>query len=137
MMLTSHSFLRWALPMIAGPLALLLTIGCAAGGAARGGRPDRDLARDAQRDLRFAAEMAEQGLWREALFRWQRVLESRPDDARLLNNIGVAHEALGDFIAARQAYERAAELAPDSEQITSNLALFRAGRDVGEADGTP
>jgi Flp pilus assembly protein TadD len=75
-------------------------------------------------DLRFGAEMAVQGLWREALFRWERVLADRPDDPHVLNNMGVAYEALGDFAKAREVYARAASLSRD-RQIASNLALFQ------------
>jgi Flp pilus assembly protein TadD len=76
-----------------------------------------------QADIEFAAEMAERGLWREALYRWERVLADRPDDARILNNVAVASEALGQFDRARAAYEKAATVARD-RQILSNRQLF-------------
>ena len=74
-------------------------------------------------DLEFAAKMAAQGLWKEALFRWEKVLKARPDDGRLLNNIAVAREAIGDVDGAREAYRRALELDPD-DSIIANQTLF-------------
>ena len=46
--------------------------------------------------VKFAAEMAENGNWREAHYRWDQVVRSSPGDARMLNNLAVATEALGD-----------------------------------------
>src|SRR5512139_1438725 len=90
---------------------LVLTVSAA--GTARAAKPpapskaDREVAARIAKDLEFASEMVRKGLWREALFRWERVLAQRPDDPRLLNNVAVAREALGDREGARQAYERA------------------------------
>ncbi len=111
-------------------LAVVLGAALAPAGtlAADGARPRRLI--DA--DLRFAAEMAGQGLWREALFRWERVLKDRPEDARLLNNIAVAYEALGDFAKAGDAYARAAKLSGD-KQVVSNWALFKKTHEVAPA----
>ncbi len=89
--------------------AALIAALCTAPTPAAEGRSRRAV----QADLQFAAEMAERGLWREALFRWERVLAERPDDARLLNNAAVAAEALGQFERARAMYERAAQLGRD------------------------
>ena len=94
--------------------------GAPAGAAEEGRRPKRLI----EADLKFAAEMASQGLWREALFRWERVSAERPDDARLLNNIAVAHEALGEFDQARAAYARAIAIAKE-RQILSTHDLFQ------------
>ncbi len=114
------------LPVLFAGLGLAAAIG--AGAYARppagGSRADREAQARVERDLKFASEMALQGLWREALFRWERVLAARPDDARILNNIGVAKEALGDREGARQAYEQALALSTERE-IEDNLVQFR------------
>ena len=80
-------------------------------------------ARDVDADVRFAGELARQGLWREAIARWERALADRPDDAKLLNNIAVAAEALGDFAKAREAYAKAATISND-KKIRANFDLF-------------
>jgi len=78
---------------------------------------------DPRVELRFAAKMARQGLWREALFRWEKVAKLRPDDGRVWNNIAVAREALGDSAGAREAYDRAMELSAE-QNILANRTLF-------------
>lgn len=91
--------------------------------------------RELREELAFAAEMARQGLWREAAFRWRRVLAARGDDARLWNNIAVALEATGDIDAARAAYEKALGISREPE-IEANFRLFLRAHDRDRsADG--
>ncbi len=107
---------------------LLLSV--SAGGPARAAKPptparaDREAAARLAKDLAFASEMARKGLWREALFRWERVLAQRPGDPRLLNNVAVAREALGDREGARQAYEKALQLTTE-RAVEDNFIYFR------------
>ncbi len=68
--------------------------------------------------------MAGRGFWREALFRFERANELKPNDAEILNNLGVAYEALGESAKALAAYRRALELSPDDTQIKRNYARF-------------
>lgn len=95
-------------------------------------------ARAVTADMAFAAEMAEGGLWREALYRWERALVDRPDDPRVMNNIAVACEALGQFDRARALYAQASTLARDRE-IRSNRQLFERARSrrAESAPGAP
>ncbi len=113
--------------------------------ARRPRHPHKLSKQDAKANLEFAAKMAQRGLWKEALFRWERVLEARPDDARLWNNIAVAREAMGDFEGAKAAYDRALALDGD-DRIIANQSLFlrsaeRAGAsdagDESKEDGSP
>ncbi len=109
-------------------LLLLLSAALVLGAAAEpalgeGIRPIKRSKRAIKEDLRYAAKMAEQGLWREALFRWERVLRQRSDDARILNNIAVAREVTGDLEGAREAYELALAI-EKSSWIDSNFRLF-------------
>src|SRR5262245_34326851 len=77
-----------------------------------------------KQQMRFAAEAAQQGLWREAAFRWERILKEAPENAKVHNNLGVAYESLGQFERARKEYEEAKRLAPDSKEIRGNYAAF-------------
>lgn len=77
-----------------------------------------------RQQMRFAAEAAQQGLWREAAFRWEKILKETPDNARVHNNLGVAYESMGQFERARKEYEEAKRLAPDSKEIRGNYASF-------------
>ena len=78
-----------------------------------------------KKQMRFGVEAAEHGLWREAVFRWERYLEERPDDARVRNNLAVGYESLGDFDGARRQYEEALRLDPDRKEIRENYDDFR------------
>ena len=55
-----------------------------------------------KQEMRFGAEAAQRGLWREAAFRWEKVLKNDPDNARVHNNLAVAYESLGQFDRARK-----------------------------------
>jgi Flp pilus assembly protein TadD len=72
-----------------------------------------------------AYRAAQIGLWREALDRWERADELAPGDPGIVNNMAVAHEALGDTPAAKELYERAVALAPDDDDLRENLLDFR------------
>lgn len=79
---------------------------------------------DVSRQIRFGAEMARQGNWREAIFRWQRALKLDPDNPRIHNDLAVAHESLGEYDKADTEY-RAALAAPDApREIKENHELF-------------
>lgn len=89
--------------------------------SALGGCPRRAGVEDLRR---FAMRAAYRGLWSEARLRWEQALELAPGDPGLLNNLAVAHEALGNYEEARRLYERAVEYAPGSDDIRENLLDF-------------
>jgi hypothetical protein len=107
---------------VGGVLALL-----ALGGPAVG---------DWREDLRFAAEMARRGNWREARFRWEQAARQQPDNPRLRNNLGVAAEALGDIEQARTQYQAALSRSRD-ENIEDNLRRFERFWRSRPAPGEP
>ncbi len=72
----------------------------------------------------YGAKMAQQGFWREALFRFERAAKLAPDDPEILNNLAVASEAVGETARALAAYKRALELRPDDAKIKRNYARF-------------
>src|SRR5206468_1981624 len=76
------------------------------------------------RQIKFGAEMAKQGNWREAIFRWQRVRTLSPDNPRIHNNLAVAYESLGEYDKAEAEY-RAALASPEAQdEIKENHELF-------------
>jgi hypothetical protein len=77
-----------------------------------------------KQERRFAASMAERGNWREAKYRWQRLDAALPDDPRILNNLGVASEALGEIDEAKDYYQRAYDLSRGDERIAVNWRRF-------------
>lgn len=84
--------------------------------------------------LRFAADMAKRGNWREARYRWNLVASEQADNPRLLNNLAVASEALGEPEVARDYYEKALAAAGDDERINDNHRRFMRGRRAQQDD---
>ena len=76
-------------------------------------------------EMRFGAEAARQGLWREAAFRWEKILKDHPENAHLHNNLGVAYESLAQFERARREYDEAHRLDPDNKEIRDNYESFQ------------
>ena len=80
-------------------------------------------------EVKFGIEVAQQGMWREALFRFEKAVEIDPQNPSALNNLAVAQEQMGEFQQARESYERALELKPDDLYIQQNYDLFREADD--------
>ena len=68
--------------------------------------------------------MARRGLWREALFRFLEAERLEPGSPRVLSNIAVDYEAVGDFEKALDYYQRAVKADPASREIKTNYARF-------------
>jgi Tfp pilus assembly protein PilF len=74
--------------------------------------------------LRFGVQMAQRGLWNEALFRFEKARDADPGNPRILNNIAVALEAAGRYDEAMEAYREAIRLAPGNRGLENNYARF-------------
>ncbi|HEX2253862.1 MAG TPA: tetratricopeptide repeat protein [Thermoanaerobaculia bacterium] len=74
--------------------------------------------------LAFGVQMAERGLWSEALFRFHKAEDLAPNDFRVVNNLAVAYEANGQFDEALGAYQRALQIQPDNRDLRRNYARF-------------
>jgi Flp pilus assembly protein TadD, contains TPR repeats len=92
---------------------------------------------DVEELLEFAAEMAVAGHWREARFRYEQADRLRRDDPRILNNLAVASEALGEFGRAEELYEKARARAGNDRWVAWNAAAANRSRArlVPEEDG--
>ncbi|HEX9736892.1 MAG TPA: tetratricopeptide repeat protein [Thermoanaerobaculia bacterium] len=77
---------------------------------------------DAQ--LAFGIKMARRGLWSEALFRFQQAERREPGNPRMLNNMAVAYEALGQFDVALDYYQRALKASPADGDLRRNYSRF-------------
>lgn len=93
-----------------------------------------DARSDARAQVAFGIDVAQRGLWREAIYRWERAVELDPRYAAALNDLAVAYEHEGQLDKARQAYERALEIEPDNVQIQQNYELFKEINDRTGAD---
>ena len=102
------------------PVLLLLLIALAAPAAAQ------DNARDqAKQQVEFGISVAQRGLWREALSRWERAVQIDPTYAAAHNNLAIGYEHEGELDKARAAYEKALELEPNNTFIRQNYELFK------------
>lgn len=79
----------------------------------------------AKEQVDFGIRVAQQGLWREAVYRWERAVELDPSYAAAFNNLAIAYEAQGSFTKAKDAYEKAVALDPKNTYIRQNFDLFK------------
>ena len=105
------------LPLIAGALVLATVSGAA-------GAQKRKVAPEARQQWQFGVDMADRGLWSEALFRFEQARRIEPEHPAILSNIAVAHEALGLFEEALGYYRQALRLAPRERDVRRNYSRF-------------
>lgn len=96
-----------------------------------------DARSDAKAQVEFGIAVAQRGLWREAIYRWERATQIDPTYAAAFNNLAVAYEREGMLDKARRAYERALELEPKNEMVRQNFELFKELNDRTNQPKTP
>src|SRR6266446_9232592 len=84
-----------------------------------------DARRDAKSQVEFGINVAQRGLWREAIYRWEKAVELDPSYAAAFNDLAIAYEHEGMLDKARVAYEKAMALQPNNVQIRQNYELFK------------
>lgn len=94
---------------------------------------DRNAAKE---QVDFGIRVAQQGLWREAVYRWERAVELDPTYAAAFNNLAIAYEAQGQSAKAREAYEKALALDPKNTFVKQNFDLFKELNDRASRSGT-
>jgi Tfp pilus assembly protein PilF len=91
---------------------------------------------DAKEQVEFGIQVAQRGLWREAIYRWERAAQLDPTYAAAFNNLAVAYEHEGQLDKARDAYEKALAIEPDNALIRQNFDLFKEINDrTAKKDG--
>ena len=95
-----------------------------------------DARSDAKKQVEFGITVAQRGLWREAIYRWERASQIDPSYAPAHNNLAIAYEHDGDLAKARAAYERALDLEPGHALINKTYELFRENKDRKTLQGT-
>ena len=105
---------------VLGCAGLLLAIAAAATSSSGAPSPKAEIARQ----IRFGADMARQGNWHEAIFRWQRALAADPQNPRLHNNLAVAYEFTGAYDKAQAEYRAALTLGGAPDEVYRNQDLF-------------
>jgi Flp pilus assembly protein TadD len=102
---------------------VVVLVACAAAVAASPSFADAKS--DAKSQVEFGINVAQRGLWREAIYRWQKATELDPTYAAAYNDLAIAYEHEGQLDKARKAYEKAIELDPNNSQVRQNYDLFK------------
>src|SRR6266550_5545804 len=84
-----------------------------------------DARSDAKEQVAFGINVAQRGLWSEAIYRWEKAVEIDPTYAAAHNDLAIAYEHEGQLDKARRAYEKALDLEPNNVQIRQNFELFK------------
>src|SRR5512136_2701876 len=84
-----------------------------------------DVRSEARSEVDFGIDVAQRGLWREAIYRWEKAVELDPTYAAAYNDLAIAYEHEGQFEKAKDAYERAMKLDPKNTYIKQNLEYFK------------
>jgi len=84
-----------------------------------------DARSNAKSQVDFGIKVAQNGLWKEATYRWEKAVEIDPTYAAAWNNLGIGYEHEGRFEEARKAYEKAVALDPKNVLIRQNYDLFK------------
>ena len=84
-----------------------------------------DARSEAKSQVEFGIKVAQNGLWKEARYRWEKAVELDPTYAEAWNNLGIGYEHEGRFDEARKAYEKAVALDPKNILIRQNYDLFK------------
>src|ERR687895_2766091 len=84
-----------------------------------------DARSDAKAQVEFGIAVAQRGLWKEAIYRWERATQIDPTYAAGFNNLAVGYEHEGMLDKAAEAYERALKLEPNNALVRQNFELFK------------
>ena len=85
----------------------------------------RDARSQAKEQVDFGIKVAQNGLWKEATYRWLKATELDPSYPAAWNNLAIAYEQQGNFAEAQKAYEKAVQLDPKNQMIRQNYDLFK------------
>ena len=92
-----------------------------------------DARSDAKEQVAFGINVAQRGLWREEIYRWEKAVALDPTYASAFNDLAIAYEHEGELAKARKAYEKALDLDPNNTQIRQNYELFK---EINDRSGT-
>ena len=91
----------------------------------RGVAREPDARSEAKEQVEFGIKVAQNGLWKEAAYRWEKAVQIDPTYAPAWNNLAIAYEQQGNFEKAAEAYEQAVKLDPKNLMIRQNYDLFK------------
>jgi len=103
----------------------LVALTPALGVGARVNAREHDARGEAKEQVEFGIKVAQNGLWKEAAYRWEKATQIDPTYGAAWNNLAVAYEQQGNFDKARDAYEKAVGLEPKNLLFRQNYDLFK------------
>ena len=80
---------------------------------------------EAKAQVEFGIKAAQNELWKEATYRWEKATQIDPTYAQAWNNLAIGYEYQGRFDDAEAAYQRALQLDSKSALIRQNYDLFK------------
>jgi Tfp pilus assembly protein PilF len=86
---------------------------------------EADARSEAKEQTEFGIKVAQNGLWKEAAYRWEKAVQLDPTYGAAWNNLAIAYEQQGHFDKAREAYEKAVTLEPKNLLFRQNYDLFK------------
>jgi Flp pilus assembly protein TadD len=84
-----------------------------------------DARSESKSQVEFGIKVAQNGLWKEATYRWEKAVQLDPTYAEAWNNLAVGYEHDGRFEDAENAYQKALKLDPKNIAIRTNYDLFK------------
>jgi Tfp pilus assembly protein PilF len=84
-----------------------------------------DARSESKSQVEFGIKVAQNGLWKEATYRWEKAVQLDPTYAEAWNNLAVGYEHDGRFDDADAAYQKAMKLDPKNLAIRTNYDLFK------------
>ncbi|HVJ26998.1 MAG TPA: tetratricopeptide repeat protein [Vicinamibacterales bacterium] len=84
-----------------------------------------DAREEAKAQVEFGIKAAQNELWKEATYRWEKATQIDPTYAQAWNNLAIGYEYQGRFDDAEAAYQRALALDSKSILIRQNYDLFK------------
>jgi len=96
-----------------------------------------DARSEAKEQVEFGIAVAQKGLWKEALYRWERATQIDPTYAAAFNDLAIGYEHEGMLEKAGAAYERALKLEPNNPMVRQNFELFKEIHDRTNQSQTP
>jgi Flp pilus assembly protein TadD len=109
-----------------GPVLFALAVGCGSTPLAPARSQPAEAASHppASPDVLRGEQLLAEGKVREAKRIFEQAVREEPTDPRAWLDLGLAHEATGDFEAAEKAYRRSAEVDPNFAEAFNNLGVL-------------
>ena len=102
----------------------LLVLAAPAHAASHANPSGLDQRDEAKAQVEFGIRVAQNGLWKEATYRWEKATQIDPTYAEAWNNLAIGYEHQGRFEDAENAYQKALKLDPKNIAIRTNYDLF-------------